>query len=191
MAENIYISTVCGGLLTVNWGRFYWSLVWRKKCRMGWIGLVAKVGIVLGKSVGFIFKSNTLKTNFNGLRLKYLQFRAWCTKKDITEVSYAFDQKFSISLKHRDCSCPSVVLLLAGLWMVGAWSKQWRALDLILFQNRYNAYRYSPYASANGYFLGHNSKSAHVIWKPQKYLFRSWNLLMGEGKMKVYSWSRC
>jgi len=43
---------------------------------MGRIGLVAKVGIVLGKSDGFIFKSNTLKTNFNELGLIYSQFRA-------------------------------------------------------------------------------------------------------------------
>ena len=177
MAENIYISTVCGGLLRVNWSGFYCSLIWRRKCRMGRIGLVAKVGIVLGKSDGFIFKSNTLKTNFNELGVIYSQFRAWYTKKDITEASYAFDQKFNISMKHRDCTCPSVVLLFAGLWMTGAWSKQWRALDLILFQNRYNAYRYSPSASANEYFLGNNSKSAHVIRKPQKSWLRSWNLL--------------
>ena len=43
---------------------------------MGWIGLVAKVGIVFGKSIGFRFKSNTMKTNFNELRLIYLQFKA-------------------------------------------------------------------------------------------------------------------
>ena len=36
-------------------------------------------------------------------------------KKDIAEASCAFDQKFNISVKHRDCTCPSVVLLLAGL----------------------------------------------------------------------------
>lgn len=190
LAEKIvYMSPVCGGLLRLNWSGFLWSLVWRRKYRMGWIGLVAKVGIVFRKSVQFMFKSNTTKTNFNELRLIYLQFRAWYIKTVITKASYVFDQKFSNSVKHIDCLHPSVVLLFAGLWKTVAWNKQRGALDLILFQNCCTPYRYSPSASENEYFVGNNSKLARVIRKPQKSLFRSWNLVMGEGNMKVFSWS--